>query len=478
MTFTEWIFPIFLFVTFALHWLAKGREVQLGVLLIASAIFYAWWDVRFLALIGFVILVSWASALLAGDHSLKRAKRNRWMIIGVTLNLLVLGVFKYFNFFTDTFVGVAAMFGQTLELSWVTRQIVLPVGISFYVFQAISYIVDVRRGELEREQRLQRVALYIAFFPQLVAGPIVRAASFIPQMDRTRTLSSELLLSGMRAFVIGWVYKAGLADNIAMVVDPVFVDINAYSNIALAGATLAFGAQIYFDFAGYSMMAIGVARWFGFYIPKNFDFPYFASSIDAFWRRWHISLSQWLRDYLYIPLGGNRYGEWNTYRNLFLTMFLGGLWHGAAWKFIVWGALHGIALGVHRFFFRKRKRMPLQSQALGIAATLGGIFLTQFFVIAVWAMFRAENIQDAVEIWAAMAGVREGGSLELPWWAWLAPIAVITDHAIGTSGLGARLSKHEIMRKPAVFYVVLGLLIGVLAGLYPLTPAPFIYFQF
>ena len=470
MNFTEWVFPFFLIITFALHWGVKGKELRLTILLIASAIFYGWWDWKFLGLIGFVSIVSWNVAMAAGDPSRRSKERDRWMIVGVATNLFVLGVFKYFNFFQDSLQ--VAMSGIGIDLSWSTLRIVLPVGISFYIFQAISYIVDVRRGDLDPDDRLRRVALYIGFFPQLVAGPIVRAASFFPQMEHERKLSRRMLISGFRAFLIGWVYKAGLSDSIALVADPVFAEPERYANSALIGATLAFSAQIYFDFAGYSMMAIGAARWFGFYIPKNFDFPYAASSIDAFWRRWHISLSSWLRDYLYIPLGGNRNGETKTYRNLFLTMLLGGLWHGAAWTFVIWGALHGLALAVHRAFFRHK---PLVQGALGVAI---GIGLTQLFVVLAWAPFRAETFAEAVDFWRAFAGMRQGGAETLAWYAWLAPLTVVVDHWLGTTGVADRVSRSQIMRRPAVYYGALGVVVGLLAALYPLNPAPFIYFQF
>lgn len=470
MKFTEWIFPVFLLITFSAYWLSRGRELRLSILLVASAIFYGWWSWKLLGLIGLVSVISWNTAYAAGDNSRRQVERDNWMIAGVIANLVILGIFKYFNFFRDSLLSALEAIG--IEPSAPLINIILPVGVSFYVFQAISYIVDVRRGDLQADDRLRRVALYIGFFPQLVAGPIVRAASFFPQMERDYKLSRRILVSGFRAFLIGWAYKAGLADNIARVVDPVYADPSAWSNTALIGATLAFAAQIYFDFAGYSLMAIGTARWFGFYIPKNFDFPYAASSIDAFWRRWHISLSSWLRDYLYIPLGGNRGGPSRTYRNLFLTMLLGGLWHGAAWTFVAWGALHGAALAVHRALFRHK---PLLTGAAGVAL---GIAITQLFVVLAWAPFRAETFADAMQVWRAFAGLREGGERTLAWWAWLAPLTVVVDNWLGASGAAERISRSTLMRRPAVFYGGLGVAVGLLAALYPLNPAPFIYFQF
>lgn len=482
MIFTDAIFPIFLAIVFAAHWLlpAKFKEARLMVLLGASFVFYGWWDVRFLSLIAAVILISWGAGLFAGDKSLDDKKRNRATMFGVAANLIILAVFKYFNFFADSFVGLLGMAGLKANAS--TLQIILPVGVSFYIFQAISFIVDVRREELAVERRLSRVALYIAFFPQLVAGPIVRAAGFFPQMEKDRKLSSEILLSGLRFFAIGWVYKAGFADNIAPFVDPVFgdpmvdgdSDVSNWTNLSLVGATFAFGAQIYFDFAGYSLMAIGVARWFGFFIPRNFDFPYLSTSIADFWRRWHISLSSWLRDYLYISLGGNRAGKLRTYINLFATMLLGGLWHGAAWTFVVWGALHGAALAVHRLLLGDKKY--LIGGVLGAAI---GLVLTQVFVVMVWAPFRAEGMSDVLEVWSAFIGIRasDASQQSLDWIVWLAPLAVIIDGIFGKSGF-AKLSRSVAMRRPAIFWGALGIFVGCALAMIPLVPAPFVYFQF
>ncbi|MCL4146391.1 UNVERIFIED_CONTAM: hypothetical protein GTU68_064548, partial [Idotea baltica] len=364
MIFTEAIFFVFLALTFAVYWVLKGRrDLQLALLLVASAVFYGWWDWRFLELIGLVILVSWVTARQISKYPAGNMTRRLWLIGGIGICL-----------------SIAMLEGLGLTPGWTAVNILLPVGISFYVFQAISYIVDVARGDLEAENRIERVALYIAFFPQLVAGPIVRAASFFPQMDRQPTLNSGLLAAGLRAFLLGFAYKAGIADNLAQFVDPVFGDALSAGDSDLAAWSNT--GQIYFDFAGYSLMAIGVARWFGFFIPKNFDYPYAATDIADFWRRWHISLSSWLRDYLYIPLGGNRGSKLATYRNLMITMLLGGLWHGAAWTFVAWGALHGAGLSLHRWLFGNSKTR------LGFGL---GLIATQLFVLLTWVPFRADS---------------------------------------------------------------------------------------
>lgn len=475
MIFTEAIFFVFLVAVFAAYWLLKKhREWQLRLLLVASAIFYGWWDWRFLLLIGTVVLISWVTAQQVSKHQEGASSRRAWLIFGVTSSLTILGVFKYFNFFADSSIAMLQAIG--LNPSTGAVHILLPVGISFYIFQAISYIVDTARGDLKAEKRLSRVALYIAFFPQLVAGPIVRAASFFPQMDRTKPLSRGLVAAGLRAFLLGFAYKAGIADNLAQFVDPVFgnalvpgdADLTVWSNGALVGASLAFAGQIYFDFAGYSLMAIGVARWFGFYIPKNFDYPYASTNIADFWRRWHISLSSWLRDYLYIPLGGNRSGRIKTYRNLMITMVLGGLWHGAAWTFVAWGALHGLALAVHRaLFIGKTRRMP----------AIFALIATQLFVLLAWVPFRAESFGDTLTAWSAFVGLRTGGPEALPWIVWAVPALIILDACLGHSRL-RRLARSSLMRRPMIFWGGLGVLTAILFALYPLEAQPFVYFQF
>jgi len=466
MIFTEPVFFLFLIAVLAGYWLVKNNEVRLSILLAGSAIFYGWWNIWLLGLIGFVILNSWwtaqrAAALPKGDRV-----RRRWLTLGIVLNLSVLAAFKYANFFSES--SEAMIRGVGLTPDWPTLNILLPVGISFYVFQAISYIVDTARGDMQAEPRLRRVALYIAFFPQLVAGPIVRAASFFPQMERAKTLTGGLIAAGARAFILGMVYKAGIADNLSGLVDPVYADVGAWSNLALIGATLAFSAQIYFDFAGYSLMAIGVARWFGFFIPKNFDYPYAAASIADFWRRWHMSLSFWLRDYLYIPLGGSRFGKLLTYRNLMITMLLGGLWHGASWTFVAWGGMLGLGLVVHRILFTERGR------TLGFWPSLA---LTQIFILLSWAAFRADSFGDMAEVWSAFTGLREGGSLSLPWVLWLVPVLIAIDAALGKTDW-KRLSRAPVLRSPAVYWGTLGALTAVVLALYPLDAAPFVYFQF
>ncbi|MEM7328786.1 MAG: MBOAT family O-acyltransferase [Pseudomonadota bacterium] len=473
MIFTDATFLIFLAAIFSGYWLLQDKEERLSLLLMASAIFYAWWDWRFLSLIGAVILVSWMVAKYAAARRPGDEARRLALIGGIVFNLSVIAVFKYFGFFAESARAMLSTVG--VDPGWTALNILLPVGISFYVFQAISYIVDVARGDLAPEPRLRRVALYIAFFPQLVAGPIVRAASFFPQMEREKKLTSALFFAGLRAFLLGFAYKAGIADNLAQFVDPIYgnalvagdTQLGDWSNLALIGATLAFAGLIYFDFAGYSLMAIGVARWFGFYIPKNFDYPYSSPSIEDFWRRWHISLSSWLRDYLYIPLGGSRVSKAKTYRNLMATMVLGGLWHGAAWTFVAWGMLHGTALIFQKATFRGN-----------VALKFGmGLLATQLFVLLTWVPFRAESFVDTMTIWSAFTGLRDGGGAHLSVWVWMVVPLIALDALLGRGAL-KRLPSLSILRRPTLYWGSLGILSGILLALYPLEAAPFVYFQF
>ncbi len=474
MIFTSFTFLIFFVVVFTAYWLVKNNQARLYILLAGSTVFYGWWDWRFLGLIGLVIGVSWASALVMRRPGATKRSQNMALAAGVLISLIVLGIFKYTGFFADSFAELLGRLGLRADMP--TLRIILPVGISFYIFQAISYMADVRRGVLGAERRLARVALYIAFFPQLVAGPIVRAASFFPQMDRPKRLGGRAVVVGLRAFAVGFVYKALLADNIAPVVDGVYGNLDAYSNGAVILATFAFAAQIYFDFAGYSLMAIGIARLFGYHIPRNFNFPYASVSITDFWRRWHMSLSFWLRDYLFIPLGGSRNGKFAYYRNLMATMVLGGLWHGAAWTFVAWGTLHGLALIVHKLWITYLK--PSMASLVRLPSTIGwivGFVLTQGVVLAGWAIFRANSTSDALSALGALSGLRTGGAQTLSLMALLIIAVLALDHVLG----GRRWRPNwPILQRPELWWAGAGAAIALALSIYPLTAAPFVYFQF
>ncbi|MBQ7359790.1 MAG: MBOAT family protein [Lachnospiraceae bacterium] len=390
MTFLTLPFAIFFAVTMLLLILVKQQRPRQVILLLASYFFYAYWDVRFLLLLIFQCLVVYIGARLIcqsrgrADAS-KGSAGKLWVTISIVLCLGVLGFFKYFHFFTGGYFDALT--------------IILPVGISFYTFQSISYVVDIYRGKLLKPQSFLKVSLYISFFPQLMAGPIVRSTAFFPQLDTNPAITKDNFEKGAQIFLMGAIKKAVIADRLAVGVDAVFAAPMAYSWSSILCAVLAYSIQLYCDFSGYSDMAIGVAKAMGYDLTRNFNVPYLSANVTEFWKRWHISLSSWLQEYLYISLGGNRKGQIRTYVNLLLTMVLGGLWHGASFNFIIWGALHGLALVVHKLFMKLRKvaNGDLAVTSSG-AAKLFSILGTYIFVSICWVFFRAPSLDNALTV--------------------------------------------------------------------------------
>lgn len=348
-------------------------------------------------------VICWHSAIRLSDAT-DRRHRQLWTVGAIATCLAVLGFFKYFNFFEKNTRMLFEVLG--IQASWPTMHIILPVGISFFMFQGLSYVVDVARGDLPVERSLLKVATFKAFFPQLVAGPIVRAHDFMPQLDSDRRPSANDLIIGVCLMAWGYVMKVGMADSLAGIVDQRFHAPQDQSPVDMLIGVFFYAYQIYGDFGGYSLIAIGLARCFGFHFLLNFRRPYFADSFSDFWRRWHISLSSWLRDYLYIPLGGNRGSSARVYRNLTLTMLLGGLWHGAAWNFVFWGALHGFYLSIERMFRPKRSLVwPLGRIGECTKQTLAmlNVFL---WVCVAWVLFRTSSMADACVILAKVTSPR------------------------------------------------------------------------
>ncbi|MDR2392965.1 MAG: membrane-bound O-acyltransferase family protein [Treponema sp.] len=316
------------------------RRVQHSLLLIASYIFYGWWDWRFCLLMLLLTIVTYSAAI----HLENQKPHPLYIIMGVSVPLLILGIFKYANFFITSFMAM-----WRIERVG-SLPIILPVGISFYTFQSLSYTIDVYRKKVVAEKDFLKLALYIAFFPQLVAGPIVRASDFLPQLEEHRNVSLHNFKIGIQIGIFGLFKKVVIADWLSVFVDDVFSTPHAFHAISILLAVIAYSIQIYFDFSGYSDMAIGCAKCLGYDFVRNFNMPYISRNISEFWRRWHISLSSWLKEYVYIPMGGNRKGVVRTYINNMLTMLLGGLWHGADWTFVAWGGVHGIALCIHKLY--------------------------------------------------------------------------------------------------------------------------------
>jgi alginate O-acetyltransferase complex protein AlgI len=460
-----------LYITLSLRW-------QNRLLLVASYVFYAAWDYRFLSL----IVLSTAVDFVAGrriESSQDHAARRRWLYLSLAVNLGLLGAFKYCGFFVDSAQRLLTGLGWGGE-HW-SLNVIVPVGISFYTFQTLSYTIDIYRGRLKPVSSLVDFALFVAFFPQLVAGPIERAASLLPQLARARALTWEGLAKGAVLIVFGLFKKVAIADQMAPHVQAAFADPSATSSPGLLLGLYAFSLQIYADFSGYTDIARGVGKLLGIDLIENFRQPYFSASITEFWRRWHVSLSAWLRDYLYIPLGGNRGGRLRTYRNLMLTMLLGGLWHGAAWTFVVWGALHGAYLAVHKLMLSRRSKPGPGEE---VATTRGWIVwglqvgLVFHLVTLTWIFFRAEDLPTALSYlegllaWRA-EGVSMGGSV-LRKAAWLvASLLVVIEIPQHRSGDQTALLTW---RSP---WRIAGLLVLVLWTITAETQGDeFIYFQF
>jgi alginate O-acetyltransferase complex protein AlgI len=361
--------------------------IQNKVLLIASYWFYGSWDWRFLSLILLSTIVDFFVGQ-AIEAAQTRNKRKLLLLISVTVNLSVLAFFKYFNFFADSFVELLQVFG--LEASYNLLNIILPVGISFYTFQTMSYCIDIYRRKMEPTDNFFNFALFVAFFPQLVAGPIERASHLLPQIETRRIISSKDIEVGIWLIAIGYLLKVFIADNLSQVVDPVFAATDA-TGLEVLIAVYAFAFQIFGDFAGYSSIAIGVSRLMGIKLMTNFKQPYLVTSPQDFWRHWHISLSTWLRDYLYISLGGNRHGRVAMNRNLFITMFLGGIWHGAALNFVIWGAYQGLVLIVHREVSAVLTRFSIKKSRYSNLWNFLKILLMFQVTCFGWLIFRAES---------------------------------------------------------------------------------------
>jgi len=396
MLFNSIDFAVFLPIVFILYWFVTNKNLKLQnfLIVVASYLFYGWWDWRFLSLILFSTLVDYAvGKKLSTEENLGKRKTLLW--ISILVNLGFLGFFKYYNFFLDNFITAFSFFGN--EIKATSLNIILPVGISFYTFQTLSYTIDVYKRKLTPTKNFIAFAAFVSFFPQLVAGPIERASNLLPQFYKKRTFEYHKAVDGMRQILWGLFKKVVIADNCAEYANLIFNNSNEYSGSTLVLGALFFTFQIYGDFSGYSDIAIGTSRLFGFDLKKNFAFPYFSRDIAEFWRRWHISLSTWFRDYLYIPLGGSRGGTWMKVKNTFIIFIVSGFWHGANWTFLVWGALNAIYFlpllllnknRVHTNTVAEGKYLPSIKEFFNMGITFT---LTVF----AWIFFRAENITHA-----------------------------------------------------------------------------------
>jgi len=457
MLFTTQLFLlVFLPLTALAYHLADTRRARLWVLLLGSLVFYSWWDVRFLPLLMLTGLVNWSIA-----QAYRRRARDGLIWSGVAFNLGVLALFKYTNFLA---ASVLELFGEPFT-PW---PIVLPLGVSFFTFQQVSYLLDVRRGQAAEYDFLD-FACYVCFFPHLIAGPIIRHHELIPQFANlvTRHVDRELIARGLLLFALGLIKKVWVADQLAPFADAGFAQ--AAPGFAAAWqAALAYSLQLYFDFSGYSDMALGLAGLFGLTLPINFDAPYRATSIREFWRRWHMTLSRFLRDYLYIPLGGSRAGPMRAYWATLGTMLLCGLWHGAGWTFIAWGGLHGVAVCCNRWWMGLTLR-----QGRALPAPLAWA-LTMLFVIAGWVLFRADDFPGAARMLAAMAGQGGRGAADEDAW----PLIALAGALAVWGPTNLTLSRMNWLYRPllavplALVLLVTVLRVGQGRGI------EFIYFQF
>ena len=475
MLFNTFSFAYFAAAVLAVYYVL-GRRGQNLWLLIASYVFYGWWDWRFCFLLAFSTALDYSCARGMAATS-KPTRRQIFLLLSLAGNLGMLGFFKYFDFFIKSTADLLNSLG--LEANLPLLQVVLPVGISFFTFQTMAYTIDVYRGRIEAQKNLTTVALYVAYFPQLVAGPIERAQHMFGQFEKTRRITGEQIAGGAFLILTGLFKKIVIADAAAPAVQQAFIDPANADWPTLASGICLFTLQIYGDFSGYTDIARGVSRLLGIELMRNFEQPYSARSVTEFWRRWHISLSTWLRDYLYIPLGGNRRGVRRTYINLMLTMLLGGLWHGASWNFVIWGGLHGFFLAFHKAWLDRRGEdwVVPGGQIGAFIYGLGAWFLTLLLVMLCWVFFRASTFDIASTYLTGLAHIPLSPAL---WIEAASPIAFFTLLVLLVDAPQRITGQHTFaLRWPwairGVYYVLLILLICLYQSD---TDAPFIYFQF
>jgi alginate O-acetyltransferase complex protein AlgI len=474
MLFCSYQFLVFFLVVFAVYWAMPWPRARVWWLLVASFAFYAAWN-RWLACL--IVLSTTIDYFLARAIESSRTPLVRRLLLTANIvgNLGLLCYFKYVNFFLDSLGHALAAAG--LHASMPVLSVILPVGISFYTFEALNYMIDVYRGHARAERSLPHFMLFILFFPHLVAGPIVRARDFLPQVRRRKHWNWLRVQVGLQYVLLGVFKKLAIADRMAQFVDPVFANPDAYRTGVLWIAVIAYAVQIYCDFSGYSDIALGTAHLLGYRLSINFNLPYLAPNIAEFWRRWHMSLSSWLRDYLYIPLGGNRHGRIRTACNQLITMTLCGLWHGASWNFVLWGFVHGWWLAGHhmfRDFCKTRPRLDrlLQSRAgtaLRVAGTFGGFLLT-------WVLFRAADVGSALGMLHRMFTPHPGLGEPIHVTGWAGLLAIVAlGHWLGANDRWRRVVGALPAPALGVGYALLLMLALVLA---PNNGQAFIYFQF
>jgi D-alanyl-lipoteichoic acid acyltransferase DltB (MBOAT superfamily) len=390
MIFNSIIFLCFLIIVLVLYWSLKNKPIiyQNTLLLVASYIFYGWWDWRFLSLIAFSTVLDYILGIKI-DESKKKNVKKKYLLISIIVNLGMLGFFKYYNFFITSIESNLNLLGFKFD-TW-SLSIILPVGISFYTFQTLSYAIDIYKGKIKHTRNFVSFAVFVSFFPQLVAGPIERASHLLPQFLKKRYFSYENAMIGFSLIIYGFFKKVVIADRLAIYVNSIFKDIENTNTISLVIGIVFFSFQIYADFSGYSLIARGISKLLGFDLMVNFNRPYLASNIPDFWRKWHISLSTWFRDYVYIPLGGNKVSETKNYINILIVFLVSGLWHGANWTFVIWGGLHGL---FQIIYLKSKKVLNFNKESSKLHNIINILFVYALVTFA-WIFFRSDSLHDA-----------------------------------------------------------------------------------
>jgi D-alanyl-lipoteichoic acid acyltransferase DltB (MBOAT superfamily) len=463
-------FPLFGALYFALH----GRR-RLWLCLVASYIFYGWWDWRFLFIIAFSSVLDYTLGLRIGSTEDGPARKT--LLIGsIVSNLGILAIFKYFNFFISSLASASNLLGVGWDVPLL--RIVLPVGISFFTFQSMSYTIDVYWRHIEPERDLVRFATFVAFFPQLVAGPIVRAIDLLPQLRRDHPFEVQRVTAGLQLMAWGYFKKVAVADSLSAVVDARFAMLGAHGTLSLFIGIIFYAFQIYCDFSGYSDIAIGAAGVLGFDFGVNFRKPYFSKSFSEFWTRWHISLSTWLRDYLYIPLGGNRRGRAIMYRNLMIVMLLGGLWHGASWTFVVWGCLHGLYLVAQRLIAPAYRRASAACGVPDVVRDAVALLIVFTLTCFAWIFFRAPTLAEAALIIERSFGLQALSMHGVPMAFDVLRGIVLIGILLVFEGLATLPAVAAHLTRPRVQGLLVAASIWAIALLGTFSGSRFIYFQF
>lgn len=486
MVFTTFTFVLFLLAAFPIYWSIRSRTGQNLFIVLASYFFYGWWDYRFCSLMMISSLIDYVAGMKI-DGLAPGRKRRAYLILSMTANLGMLGFFKYFNFFTESAATILTSMGFQANVT--TLGIVLPVGISFYTFQTMCYTLDIYQGRLKACHSLIDYLAYVSFFPQLVAGPIERAGRLLAQFNNPRTFDAAQATDGCRQMLWGFFKKMVIADNLSPFVDVAYTAPEHFTGAGLLLATTLFGFQIYCDFSGYSDIAIGLGKLFGINLMRNFAYPYFSQSIDEFWRRWHISLSTWFRDYVYHPLGGSRVSRWKQARNILITFTLSGLWHGASWNFVIWGALHGLAI-LPVMFLRDHGAKIRASDPPGGAGllphpmTVVRILLTFAFTTITWVFFRSQDFGITRQIFGRIFSLAEvapgtlamspGGALSMGMMSALLGILIVAEWLAKAHQHPLQVAHLPRIARWAVYTVIFWAIMYL--GTH--VSGQFIYFQF